>query len=191
MVRPPWLGGPLARGGLPQPQPLPGRGRTLPGGALGRGGPWFGGRGPSLWGCCWVGRPWPGAWGPFRPNVFGKGGPLARGALGGWWGTQKPATLNRVWRPALWARKRATGLPRPPHEPSGPGIQAARGRGPRQGGPANPEPKILNHVQTQWVILWGYTLATLKVVWVPAIPKPSTDVVVKKADVRWPVQDRR
>ena len=25
----------------------------------------------------------------------------------------------------------------------------------------------------------------------PAIPEPSTDVVVKKADVRWPVQDRR
>ena len=39
--------------------------------------------------------------------------------------------------------------------------------------------------------VWGFTLATRKVVWVPAIPEPSTDVVVNKADVRWPVQDRR
>ena len=55
--------------------------------------------------------------------------------------------------------------------PSGPGIQAGRGRGPpAEGGPANPEPKTLNHVQRQRVTLWGYALATLKVVWVPAIP---------------------
>ena len=34
----------------------------------------------------------------------------------------------------------------------------------------NPEPKTLNHLQRQRVTIWGYTLATLKVVWVPAIP---------------------
>ena len=67
-----------------------------------------------------------------------------------------------------------------PLQPPSPGIQPPGARGPFEGGgggPANPEPKTLNHLRGKGLRFGA--LATLKVVWVPAIPEPSTDFVVK------------
>ena len=172
----PWLGGTLGPGaprpsGGPWPrQPL---GRGGRGGALGPAGPWPAnpclargalkplargalGRGALGPAGPWPGGPWPG--GPLARGALGPGGPWPGGPLGRPkirpqnHEIEQPACLDPS--PASWSRN-----------------PAARGQGaPGGGGPANPEPKTLNHLQRQRVTIWGYTLATLKVVWVPAIP---------------------
>ena len=153
------LGGPWLRGALGRKREPFWRGRLGPEGPLAPGlgpGPLEAGEplGPS------PGSPWLG--GPLALGALARpwpGGPLAGGP---WLGPkiespqnheiEQPACLDPS--PASWSRN-----------------PAARGQGAPGGeGPANPEPKTLNHLQRQSITIWGYTLATLKVVWVPAIP---------------------
>ena len=144
----PWPGGPLARGPWAL-QP----GRVLGPGALGPKGPWPRGAG--------LGGPWPG-----EPLARGPWPGGARGALG-------PGPLARAWKSVKKSQNHEIEQPAclDPSPASWSRNPATRDQGaPGGGGPTNPEPKTLNHLQRQRVTIWGYTLATLKVVWVPAIP---------------------
>ena len=165
----PWVGAPLARKPLTgvrvglSPKALA-RGRlACRAGALGSGCPWPGGPwpgGPSARGALGLGSALGlGALGPKGPRIgggaLGPGGPWEALAPGGPWPGGPlargpwPGALALHLTPlsASWSRNR----------------QGAPGGGARQ--TLNPKP-----CQRQRVAIWGYTLATLKVVWVPAIP---------------------
>ena len=152
--------------------PWPGKRGPWPGGPLAPGGPWPRG----VWGGPWPGGPlargalgsglaW-GAW-PKKPLPGGAPWPLVRGALGPggpWPGgpkiLSKSPKITKLSNQPAWT---LASLLVQESSYQGPG-------GPRGGGPTNPEPKTLNRPPRQRETIWGYTLATLKVVWVPAIP---------------------
>ena len=91
---------------------------------------------------------------PLARGALGLGGPWLRGPC---FGVAPKSIKNRIEQPA-----------RTP-SPASWSESSYRGQG-APGGGGGPQTKTLNHVQKQRVTVWGYTLATLKVVWVPAIP---------------------
>ena len=83
------------------------------------------------------------------PGALGRGGVAREGGVKKLFGPTTKLSNQAVWTLASLLVQESS------HQ--GPG-------GPRKGGPANPEPKTLNHLYRQRVTIWGYTLATLKVV---------------------------
>ena len=208
----PWLGGALAAAGSLASGPLAwavlgpeGRGCGALGGPLARqplaGGGLVWGPSEGSWSGrslaetrpCWAGGGelgWRGssgeplAGGALGPGALGPGGPWPGGALGPGEGgpenpvkapqnqeIEQPACLDPS--PASWSRNPAT------RDQGAPGGV----------GPTNPEPKTLNRPPEakgyDLGLYFSYAKGGL------GAGQPSTDVVVKKADVRWPVQDRR
>ena len=126
-----------------------------------------------------------GAFGPEnRLARIGRGGlwckePLLKGfGAGSAWGARGSGRGGLAWGPLAWG---ALGAGRPtkirerpacldPSPASWSRNPATRG----QGAPGGGAPQTLNPKPFSY-----------------AIPEPRTNVVVKRADVRWPVQDRR
>ena len=99
--------------------------------------------------------------GPLGPGALVGPGALAGVVAGAPWFSRKKTQNHEIQQPAYLD-------PSPASSSRNPAIRGQRAPG--RGGPANPEPKTLNHLQRKKITIWGYTLATLKVVWVPGIP---------------------